>query len=253
MPTVKTDKLAKQLKKELTRNLKKTAALGLVTLVALWFWAPLVWKWVGGDPKKKARKAAAVAAQAADAAPEATATPTDAAPAAAPVPKIHWDQLLTRISGDENMATATLKPGARDPFKVTTVEEQVVATAPLVEGAPNTPVRAAAVQDPTPESMGLVLEATFVSRQTRRATINGKNYRVGQSVPVKPSEQAASAEGENTTESSKPLAYTVKTIEARRVILTRQGKEFPLVLKRETLTDDEQLSFGASPPSPTQQ
>jgi hypothetical protein len=43
---VKLDKLVKQLRRDATANPKKTALLGVMALVALYFWGPLLWKGV---------------------------------------------------------------------------------------------------------------------------------------------------------------------------------------------------------------
>ena len=43
------NKLARQLRREAMANPKKAAVLGLLLLVALYFWGPLVWGRVAGD------------------------------------------------------------------------------------------------------------------------------------------------------------------------------------------------------------
>jgi hypothetical protein len=242
------DKLAKQLKKELTRNPKKTAALGLVTLVALWFWAPLAWKWIGGDPKKKARRAAAELAQA-NAPPvvDPAIAPENTSPA---LPKIAWTTLLERMEKDEHMDSAILPPQARDPFAMTPSEEQLVAATPQPTDGSLTPSHIA-LAEPTPEAMGLTLEATLVSRHSLRATISGKTYRVGDTVKVSTA-AAPEAPDATTAMPAKGVEYQLESIESQRVVLSRQGKDYPLVLKREALTEDEQLTFGSFS-SPTTQ
>lgn len=244
---VNTSKLIKQLKKELTRNTKKTVALGLVTLVALWFWAPLAWKWIGGDAKKKKSRQAAVAAAAETAASAAAATEA-AKPVAKATPQFDWRELLDRIGKDELMTTARLPRNVRDPFGATPAEKQALAVAPLVTpGVPGAPAVARPVQiDPTPDEVGLKLEATFISGHVRRAVISGKTYRQGDRVRI------ASA-GSNANSSSDPtdgdLEYELKVIEAKRVVLARREQEFPLMLKRETLDENDQLTFGTVAPA----
>src|SRR6188474_2854883 len=44
--TVKLDKLLKMLKRDLAANPMKAGVLGILLLGGLYFWGPLVWKWV---------------------------------------------------------------------------------------------------------------------------------------------------------------------------------------------------------------
>ena len=43
---MKLDKLLKQAKRDLVASPKKAAVLGLMLLVAAYFWGPLLWKWM---------------------------------------------------------------------------------------------------------------------------------------------------------------------------------------------------------------
>lgn len=225
-----TQKLAKQLKKELTRNPKKTAALALVSVVALWFWAPLATKWFGGAKKPKRPVAAAVATPVVAPAAEAGKTPT---------PHIAWDKLLERIAADERMASATVDAKGRDPFAVTAIEQSQV----VVAASPTTTVGAPMFSsDPTPESLGLILQGTLVAGQMRQATVNGKRYREGSRIKLAPHA--------GSTTSGPPLEFEVKQIEARRITLARNEKEYTLALKLQPLGDGEQLTFGAISAAP---
>ncbi len=228
-----TQKLAKQLKKELTRNPKKTAALALVSVVALWFWAPLATKWFGGAKKPKRPVAAAVA--------ETPAVEPPAAAGPASTPQIAWDKLLEQIAADQRMASATVDATGRDPFAVTATEQSQAV-------APANPAAAAAVgapaisSDPTPESLGLMLQGTLVAGNMRQATVNGKRYREGSRIKLAP--QAGSA-------TSGPLIeFEVTQIEARQVTLARNGKEYSLALKLQPLGEGEQLTFGTYSSAP---
>jgi hypothetical protein len=242
---VKNSKLAKQLKKELTRNPKKTIALGLVTVVALWFWAPLAWKWMGNDPKKAKRKAAVAAAQAAAA--ETPTNATEGTPKPAPAPKFVWDKLLEHMARDERMATAVLPAKARDPFATTELEEQLVVAQPAYTVGPAA-ARTVPLADPEPQALGLVLEGTMLSPRMQRATISGKTYRPGgivKAVATSAPSDVASAE-ESAASQRRLITFQLELIEAHRVVLTRNGKQYPLVLKREALIEDEQLSLDGS-------
>lgn len=227
-----TQKLAKQLKKELTRNPKKTAALALVSVVALWFWAPLATKWLGGSKKPKRPVAAAVATPVETPTAEAGTTPT---------PHVAWDKLLERIAADERMASATVDVKGRDPFAVTAVEQSqtLMVQSPAATAAVGAP---AISSDPTPESLELTLQGTLVAGQMRQATINGKRYREGSRIKLAPPAGSAT--------NGPPIEFEVTQIEARRVTLARNGKEFTLALKIQPLGEGEQLTFGAISTAP---
>lgn len=231
-------KLAKQLKKELTRNTKKTVALGLVTLVALWFWAPLVIKWFGGNSNKKPKAVAAAVetpvAVSADPATEATAPKA--------LPTIAWNLLIDHIAKDELMATATLPASARDPFALTAMEQQeVAASTPAAVPDASGVVTATVRVDATPGELGLKLEATLVTGRSRRSVISGKTYREGDVVRI--ASVANPAAGTSAT--TEAIEFVVKSVEQARVVLVRNDKEYPLVLKRESLEGDDQLTVGA--------
>lgn len=229
-----TQKLAKQLKKELTRNPKKTAALALVSVVALWFWAPLATKWLGGAKKPKRPVAAAAVVETPAVAPPAVAGATA-------TPQIAWDKLLEQIAADQHMASATVDATGRDPFAVTATEQSQTL-------APANPAAAAAVgapaisSDPTPESLGLTLQGTLVAGHMRQATVNGKRYREGSRIKLAP--QAGSAAN------GPPIEFEVTQIEARQVTLARNGKEYSLALKLQPLGEGEQLTFGTYSSAP---
>ncbi|MBW8884592.1 MAG: hypothetical protein JF612_07410, partial [Planctomycetia bacterium] len=53
---VNLEKLAKQLRRDTAANPKKAAALGLMILVALYFWGPLAWKWFSASGSKRSAK-----------------------------------------------------------------------------------------------------------------------------------------------------------------------------------------------------
>ncbi|MBW3598852.1 MAG: hypothetical protein KY475_16450, partial [Planctomycetes bacterium] len=67
------EKLLRRLRRELTRNPKQSAVLGIGLLVAAYFWAPLAAGWLPGASKPKASNVA-------------EKSPTTAAAGAAPAP-----------------------------------------------------------------------------------------------------------------------------------------------------------------------
>lgn len=235
-----TDKLARAIKKELTRNPKKTVALALVTLVALWFWAPLAWKWCGGDAGKKARKAELAAAREAKSAPSAANKPavTDA-PTAAPLVKVDWDKMLARMAQDPQMQTATLANPGRDPFVATRVEQQAVAEANTQEdGNDQTANKATAKATGTPADYGLLLQGTLITSKQPKATINGKTYGIGDVVTMKPGSDGAGG-------SSRGVSFELIEIAPRRIVLRHENQTYEVKLNTSSLAEGDVLTFGS--------
>jgi hypothetical protein len=240
---VNSQKLAKTLKKELTRNPKKTAALAIGLGVALWFWAPLLWKWTGGGADKSKSKAAA-AADAKETPAKAAATPaqsvtTELEGSATPVlPMPAWNRLLDEIAADPKMQVAVLKKNPRDPFEETALEKKV---APPEQKLANGTVKPVIVVDPTPDSLGIVLEATLISRDSR-ATLSGKVYRAGEAISVPApvdthSATDAAATNDKGAQKKKTIDFVIERIEARRVVLVRNQKNYELRIVRDELAD----------------
>jgi hypothetical protein len=169
--------LTTRLAKELRRSPKKTAVLALMAVVALWFWAPLAWKWI--------------APQASDAAPTAALSPTtdgavaavttESAPSAPAQPSFGWRELSDMLQQDPLLSSATTHDKLADPFaKPVAVEEQTNVEGETSE-LPDSPIAQAI---PTPEQLGLILASTITGGRRAVATINGKSCRVGDVIVV---------------------------------------------------------------------
>ncbi|HTN74866.1 MAG TPA: hypothetical protein VL096_06450 [Pirellulaceae bacterium] len=236
------DKLAKALKKELTRNAKKSIALALVTVVALWLWAPLAMKWFGTESPKaraKARKAAAAAkVELANADPASTTTPTAERPlpiVKSPAAALQWQELRTRLSHDENMQTATLPAASRDPFAVTKVEQQALPVEVPQDYSGGKP--AMVTSETTPADLGLVLQGTLISTRSRRAVIAGRTYSVGDMVKPRSTDLTQTV--------TLSIEYQLTEVGPRHVVLLRNGNSYELKLVNPTLADGDQLTFDA--------
>lgn len=100
-------KLSKQLQRELKANPQKAGALGLLCLVAAYFWGPLIFK---SDAKKPAPPAATAAT------PTTTPTATtETATASTAKPHLDWRTLSGRLESDPSMRSVA---GAKDPKQV---------------------------------------------------------------------------------------------------------------------------------------
>lgn len=217
----------KKLRREATANPKKAGLLGLLLLVAVYFWAPLLRQWTRSAENAPDTSAAAPPAAATSAPPAAATsggavapplaaatpvgTPTLSAPAAAPSapPKFHWKQLVAAIESDPRMRPVEPPAGLvaqRDPF----IDPRPPA---IAEAA--TEVAGERSEDVTPGELGLVLSSTIIGHQRRTALVNGKVYAAGREL-----------------EARDGVVFVVRDIEPWGIVLERAGKRFELELPR---------------------
>lgn len=209
--------LGKRLKREAAANPKKAAILGIVVLVALYFWAPLTWKWLrkafSSDTTDVATDSAPIGAiagtpPAASSATEATVKPA-AAIASPGVNQPSWEQIAAWMEKDPRTKVGPLLQNVRNPFaaspdemKDEQAEEAVVAKA-----------RAAAI---TPDAAGLTLTGTVIGPNRRVVFINGKSYKEGETVVVdKPAFGG-------------PIAFTVIDVQPYKVVLQLGDNRYEL-------------------------
>ena len=113
--TVNLEKLGKGLRREVATNPKKAALLGLAVIVAVYFWIPLVWGWIGKTTRTRLRRDGA--------APDGAATGSAAAAAAEPPAKPakpdrpSWQQIIHWMHNDPQTMTAPSLTKTRDPFE----------------------------------------------------------------------------------------------------------------------------------------
>jgi hypothetical protein len=199
----------RKLRREITANPKKAGALGVLLLVALCFWAPLVAKWFSGpasDPSNAttsppATAAATVAATTSIAGANVNGTPS---PDKSKTPTWSWQQLVRWMEKDPNALPAIDLGGGRDPFGPSRAD---LAAKEQKESAP--------APEQTPGDAGLVLNSTIVGLGENVALIGGESYKVGSLVPAH--------EGEG--------GFRLVEIRPRQVILDRQGKRYELNLE----------------------
>jgi hypothetical protein len=177
-------KLSKQLQRELKANPQKAGALGLLCLVAAYFWGPLIFK---SDAKNPASAAVAPTATttAATAMPEPISTSTAK-------PLLDWRTLSSRLESDPSMRSVAGKTEteiARSPFDapVKVVKEEAFDSdlAELLEEAnaaglfDDTPVITKQMTSTALNAFPLQLTSTLVGPRSRTAIINGKAYSQG--------------------------------------------------------------------------
>ncbi len=165
-------KIQRQLIREATANPKKAAFLGVLCVVCLYFWAPLVWGWVAG-PKSKGGKSKMSDPRSIVASPSAQVTPgADTVSAAdTETSAFDWQKADQLLSQDPYAVSLAPSDVGSDPF--------VAAVLPKRE-----PSEEPAQQVLTPDQLGLTLSSTFLGRDRRVALINGRAYREGQTLKV---------------------------------------------------------------------
>jgi hypothetical protein len=197
----------RRLQRELTANPKKTAMLGLLFLVAIWFWAPLVAKWLGKEPggESVAQTSSEPATQPTSAAN--SANPATTAAAQQKTPK--WSAMVESIENDRLMKPHMPQTGSRDPFSPSNsrLSAQKKSEEHLAQQT---------VPETTPEQAGIVLRSTVVGTRSKTALINNRAYHEGQSVPA--------------TGGQEP--FTVVKIRADGVVFSRHGRQFQMKLPK---------------------
>ena len=211
-------RLTRRLRRELTANPKKAAVLGLLVLVALYFWAPLVWRWIApGNSRAKPAKAAATNEGMPPVLSGLAPSPKSARGRNATTqekklpPSRPWDEVARWIENDPRMKPAGELPNSRDPFHAVARE---VAEKPKSEEIKAAAAEAAAAM--TPEKLGLVLSSTLIGPQRRTALVNGRAY-----------EQGGTIHG---AKDGRQFAFTLSEVHPRRIVLVREGKRYELTI-----------------------
>jgi hypothetical protein len=164
-----------RLKREITASPQKAAMLALVCVVALWFWTPLVLKWVGKKSPVEDSVAVSNEEDSLTVAPivaAAVVLEAETSATAATTTPVNWRKILQCIQSDPKMKPHVTIVGRRDPFsspastQVAKVEEPPPPPAPEI----------------TPQEAGIFVSSTVVGFNNRTALINGRSYREQQEI-----------------------------------------------------------------------
>ncbi|UUO08864.1 hypothetical protein M4951_11230 [Blastopirellula sp. J2-11] len=192
---MKSQSLIPRIKKEIQKSPQKAAVLAGLFLIAIWFWTPLVIKWMPAMKSKAASSAVAIV-QPLIATPEAAApTTTD---------DMNWRTWAKRMKENPRMQSADLPKDSLDPFR----KQQ----AAVSESPADTVAAPVAVVATKPED--LFVRSVIVGSKRAIARINQANYEVG-----------------DVVHSNQGADFVVSSIEAAGVILARNGEKFDLPLK----------------------
>ncbi len=114
---VKLSRLGKQVKRELVKSPIKAAILGIMVLVAAYFWVPLVWNWIRPEQSEAAPVAANGAMPATvEQVETAVVVPQKAVVAPQKPVERDWTQLIDWMASDTRTLPAVLPADARNPF-----------------------------------------------------------------------------------------------------------------------------------------
>lgn len=205
-------KLGKRFRRELTTSPKKAAVLGLLALVAMYYWTPLVWGWVAKHDDAADAKPAAVASPTPSAA-NPTSTPSTA-PTKTDVPQLSWQQVVKLMQRDPRTLAADVTALRRDPFLLPRPDvAKLKADAEASAAAEAGKSQATAA---TPQSLGLNLSSTIIGSNRRVARISGRTYELGQTVQV--------------LKDGQTIAFTLAEVHARRAVLVRDNKKYELTI-----------------------
>lgn len=191
---MKSQSLIARIKKEIQKSPQKAAVLAGLFLVALWFWAPLVKKWLPAMKSKPTPDGVAID-------PSLAVTPS-----ASPQPSgtaADWRTLAKRANENPRMRSADIPEGSLDPFRkqeVAQTEQPQAVAAPVAEA--------------NPQPNDLFVRSVIVGRKRAIARINQTNYEVG-----------------DVVQSNQGVNFVVSEIEPTGVILARNGEKFDLPLK----------------------
>jgi hypothetical protein len=220
---VKLDKLAKQLRRDLLGNPKKAAALGLMVLVALYFWAPLVKKWL--FPAGTSAVTATVAGLILEDDPDAVKTTTRGGKV------FRWDRIRELMSKDERMTSAALEANFVDPFRAAQPPAHETVAAHQPETAQPEPMPMPEHPAIDPATVGLTLASVVVGPRHSSAMINGRAYREGQTIRL------------STGHSSGPtIEYKLVLIDRLGAELEGGGKTWRLSLPRAGLAQGDEIT-----------
>lgn len=246
------ENLAKRIRKELLRNKLKSAVLGAMLLIALYFWVPLVGRWAAGESASPASADAASPEPAGEG--SAGAADDDPGPPVAETPagitpkvKYRWNQLVDWMDHDPFMMSAALSEEQVDPFRKLDDPEPPVDPVDQVEAV--APPRAEALPDIAPEQLGLVLDGTFIGRKYRAAKIKGVRYREKSAVVVPAGTAVASTDNAAAQKTVEPIEFQLAEIHPKYVVLTRNGRRFPLRLHRPNLGAEARLFYDKTSPA----
>lgn len=203
------------LKQQLIRDLKaswqKSAILGVLLLVGLWFWVPPLLRMVRG------RSTATTVAATSPSSPTASATPPSAPIVPTPAPSgsqtVNWEKIDAALRQDRLAQSAELTELQSNPF---VMDREQFAPPILFAEEPPTPPSSIRIAGASEKAAleGLVLQSTIIGAERRAAMINRRLYFEGREVPWN------------------GQTWLLTTVSANKVVLARGMETHELMLPR---------------------
>lgn len=212
-------KLGKRLKREAIANPKKATILGLVAIVALYYWLPLIWGWFGRVTSSETSAPSTASASTGQTAAAFSTTLAAGETALKPAPATvlsnpnqpTWEQVASWMEADSRTKAGPALQNIRDPFATDAAEGD----GEQPEGTVAAKSRPLAI---TPETAGLTLTGTLISPDRRVAQISGKSYKEGETIVVSKPSLGGS------------IAFTLIEIQPRRVALQLGEERYELAM-----------------------
>ncbi|TWT31388.1 hypothetical protein [Blastopirellula retiformator] len=192
---MKSQSLVARIKKEIQKSPQKAAVLAGLFLVALWFWAPLVKKWLPASKSSSTPETAALV-------PTTTTTPQGSA--GGNQKETNWRAWAKRMRENPRMKSAAIPKGSLDPFRTRKI---------AVKADPKEEVAAPVVAS-SPKPDDLFVRSVIVGRQRAIARINQSNYEVG-----------------DVIQTARGVNFVISEIQPTGVVLARGGETFDLPIK----------------------
>ncbi len=210
---MKLDKIARQIRRDIAASPKKAAVLGLMVLVALYFWAPMIWGWIKADDAGALAVASASEVILED-------EPIDPVKATKKEGRtFSWEKVRRKMAADPRMTPAVYEASWSDPF----LRSDVATGAGSVAAKAGPQTLASTPIDPA--ALGLKLTSVAISAQRRVALISGEKYREGELVPMGGMEEASAA----------GIGFRLTKVGFHEVQLEYQGQTYTLELSRPRL------------------
>jgi hypothetical protein len=228
------DQFIRKLRRELTRNPKKTAILGVGLAVAIYFWAPLVGKWFS---KPGSSRGKSVASGVAAPAVEQARPPVVAGDALAALPD--WRELARRVDENPLRRLAAVAAPGRDPFFSSLrppAEEDAAGETEDGEAAETATTAGAA------PGLAMKLEGILVRGRTRAAIIGGVAYRERDEIQFGPPAGASAPAAGSVRQTSAVL----EEIGRDYVIVKWRGQAMRIELERPALAPGDRITPSGS-------
>lgn len=239
-------RIAKQLRREVQSNPGKAAVLGLLLLVGLYAWTPLVIEWFGSPQSKTF-----VAKSKTTPHPPSDQTGQTGSTLAATTPivtekkdKTRWPEVIESIAQDQRMTSARYLSAMRNPFVLSPEERAMMEKARQEEATleKNTathtdrPADNQEEEQQTPSDLGIVLTGTIIGPRHRVALFDDQVIPEGSILTVRQDGRSSSDRQQAEAQAS-PIVFFVQEVQANSVRLRRKGKEYQLQLPGNPIAD----------------